>query len=431
MVHKLLQLYPICFITANLFTVIHNFFNTREETTFFKAGIMKKQILIVVCLIVGLYGARQFFLTNPKRMAQQLLAQAHITINGSNPWDMTVHNDLLYARALTKGSLGLGEAYMDGWWDCPALDQFFYRISRADLYKHIPKNVESWFAYLKASIMNLQSPSRAFQVGERHYDLGNDLFKAMLDKYMFYSCAYWKDAQTLDQAQQDKCELICKKLYLKPGMKLLDIGCGWGGLALYAAKHYGVNVVGVTISKEQAEYARNLTRNLPVDIRLQDYRSLHEPFDRIVSVGMFEHVGYQNYKTFIKIAQKLLKDDGLMLLHTIGSNESQAHGDPWLTKYIFPNGMLPSIEQIAQASQGILVMEDWHNFGTDYDKTLMAWAKNFDFYWPELQPIYGNRFYRMWKYYLLSCAGLFRARTIQLWQIVFSKGIIDDYISVR
>jgi cyclopropane-fatty-acyl-phospholipid synthase len=254
----------------------------------------------------------------------------------------------------------------------------------------------------------------------------------MLDKNMIYSCAYWKNAETLEQAQENKCKLICEKLYLKPGMKILDIGCGWGGLALYAAKNYGVEVIGVTISQEQAEYAREITKDYPVEIRLQDYREIDELFDRIVSVGMFEHVGVKNYKTFMNTAHTLLKDGGLLLLHTIGSNSSLTYGDPWITKYIFTNGMLPSVEQIARASQGLFVMEDWHNFGADYDKTLMAWNENFEKNWPLLQSKYGDRFYRMWKYYLLSCAGVFRARGIQLWQIVFSKsGVLSGYHSIR
>ena len=237
---------------------------------------------------------------------------------------------------------------------------------------------------------------------------------------------------TLEEAQENKCELICKKLNLQPGMKILDIGCGWGGFALYAAKNYGVNVVGVTISKEQAEYAREITKDYPIEIRLQDYRDINESFDRIVSIGMFEHVGLKNYKTFMNNTHKLLKDGGLLLLHTIGNNSSQPHGDPWINKYIFTNGMLPSIEQIAQASQDHFVMEDWHNFGADYDKTLMAWDANFEKNWHLLKSSYNDRFYRMWKYYLLSCAGLFRARAIQLWQIVFSKsGVLNGYQSIR
>lgn len=393
---------------------------------------MKKYIILFFFLLSSIFITKQLILENPQLFAKKLLSQANITVNGNKSCDIVVHDDLLYSKVLSSGSLALGETYMDGLWDCISLDQFFYLLSRAEIHKNIPKNIDSFFTYLKANLINLQSSERAFQVGEQHYDLGNDLFKLMLDKHMLYSCAYWKHANTLDQAQEDKCDLICKKLYLQPGMKVLDIGCGWGGFALYAAKNYGVQVVGITISQEQAEYAREQTKGLPVEIRLQDYRELDESFDCIVSVGMFEHVGLKNYKTFMQVANKLLKENGLLLLHTIGSNSSQTYGDPWLNKYIFTNGMLPSIEQIGNASQDLFIMEDWHNFGADYDKTLMAWVANFDNHWPYLKSKYGDRFYRMWKYYLLSCAGLFRARTIQLWQIVFSKsGVFQGYSSIR
>lgn len=254
----------------------------------------------------------------------------------------------------------------------------------------------------------------------------------MLDKRMVYSCGYWKDANTLDQAQEAKLDLICKKISLRPGMKILDIGCGWGSFAKYAAEKYKVKVVGITISKEQAKFAKEVCKGLPVDIRIQDYRSIHEKFDRIVSVGMFEHVGVKNYRTFMGVVYKCLDKKGLFLLHTIGSDLSQATADPWILKYIFPNGMIPSIKQVAKSVEGLFVMEDWHNFGQYYDNTTMAWFKNFDKYWPKLKKAYGERFYRMWKYYLLLGAGDFRARKNQLWQIVFSKeGVKGGYESIR
>ncbi len=390
-------------------------------------------IFFSLCLIAGLFLIyKQYAHANPKALAEKVLALADIKINGSRPWDITVHNNNLYARILSEGSLGLGESYMDGWWDVPALDQFFYKLLHAQLDKHWPKNLASALTVLKSKIINMQSKARAFQVGEQHYDLGDDLFKTMLDSRMLYSCAYWKNADCLEKAQEHKIDLICQKLQLKPGMKVLDIGCGWGGLAKHAAQKYGAQVVGVTISKEQANTAQKSVAGLPVEIRLRDYRDVNEKFDRIVSVGMFEHVGYKNYDTFMKSAHRLLKDDGLMLLHTIGSNGSQTMGDDWLNKYIFPNGMLPSIQQIAAATEGLFVMEDWHNFGSDYDKTLIAWFGNFEKNWNSIKSRYNERFYRMWKYYLLSCAGMFRARSTQLWQIVLSKnGEPGGYVSIR
>jgi cyclopropane-fatty-acyl-phospholipid synthase len=269
-------------------------------------------------------------------------------------------------------------------------------------------------------------------VGEKHYDIGNQLFIKMLDKRMAYSCGYWKHAHNLNEAQEAKMELICQKIGLKPGMKVLDIGCGWGSFAKYAAEKYAVEVVGITISKNQLELAQNLCQGLPITLRLQDYRNLNESFDRIVSIGQMEHVGYKNYKTYFDVVHKCLADDGIFLLHTIGSNKPVHKADPWFEKYIFPNGMLPAISQLSSAFENKFIMEDWHNFGIYYDKTLMAWYENFNTHWDEIKQDYDDRFYRMWKYYLLACAGAFRARSIQLWQIVFSKnGIPGGYHSIR
>jgi cyclopropane-fatty-acyl-phospholipid synthase len=247
---------------------------------------------------------------------------------------------------------------------------------------------------------------------------------------MQYSCAYWKEATTLEQAQEAKLKMICDKLQLKPGMRLLDIGCGWGGLSEFAAKNYGVSVVGVTISAEQQKMAQERCKGLDVTILLQDYRDLNDQFDRIVSVGMFEHVGPKNYQTYFNVAKRNIKPDGLFLLHTIGSNKTDLNVDPWIDKYIFPNGCLPSVQQIAQTSESLFVMEDWHNIGADYDRTLMAWYERFQQAWPSLAERYGDRFYRMFTYYLNACAGAFRARDIQLWQVVFSAQGVEGGIRV-
>jgi len=321
---------------------------------------------------------------------------------------------------------------MDGWWDAPILDQFFYKVLGAHLDQKFHLTTAFILSVAKAHIFNLQSGSRAFVVGEEHYDLGNDLYEAMLDKRMVYTCGYWKDAKTLDEAQEAKLDLVCKKIGLKKGDRILDIGCGWGSFAKYAAEKYEASVVGITVSKEQAVLARERCSGLPVEIRVQDYRDVDEEFDHIVSLGMFEHVGVKNYRTYFEVARRCLKDGGLFLLHTIGGNVSGHSTDPWIEKYIFPGGMLPSVAQIGKASEKLFVMEDWHNFGADYDKTLMAWFANFDSAWPTLKEKYGDRFYRMWKYYLLSCAGGFRARDFSLWQIVLSKeGVEGGYKSIR
>jgi cyclopropane-fatty-acyl-phospholipid synthase len=364
--------------------------------------------------------------------AQQLLSVAGIKINGNNPWDISVHNDKFYQVVLSQITLGLGESYMDGWWDCDKLDGFFSRVIRAQIQNDIKKNWGLVYQVMLARVLNLQSRNRAFQIGEKHYDLGNELFINMLDKRLVYSCAYWQDAQNLDIAQENKLELICRKLGLKPGMKVLDIGCGWGSFGKYAAEKYRVKVVGITVSKEQVELARTLCVGLPVEIRLQDYRDVNEKFDRVVSVGMIEHVGYKNYRIYMEVVRRCLDADGLFLLHTIGGNKSVKSVDPWINKYIFPNGMLPSIQQLSRSVEGLFVVEDWHNFSADYDKTLMAWYANLEKNWDNLKSKYDERFYRMWKYYLLSCAGSFRVRSNQLWQIILSpKGVSGGYKSLR
>lgn len=324
--------------------------------------------------------------------------------------------------AFQQGSLGLGESYMEGWWDCERLDIFFYKILKAKLDKQMPGNLKDILRIVSARLFNLQSRHRSWIVGKEHYDIGNDLFTLMLDPHMQYSCGYWKDAQTLEAAQNAKLKMICEKLQLKPGMRLLDIGCGWGGLAAYAARHYGVSVDGVTISAEQQKLAQQHCKGLNVSILLQDYRDLDKTYDRIVSVGMFEHVGPKNYDTYFSVVDRCLKPKGLFLLHTIGTNETGVNVDPWINKYIFPNGCLPSIRQIASVSESRLIMEDWHNFGSDYDKTLMAWHHRFNAAWPTLAPHYTAQFRRMFNYYLCACAGAFRARDIELWQVLFSRG---------
>ncbi|EGT0663244.1 MULTISPECIES: cyclopropane fatty acyl phospholipid synthase [Citrobacter] len=360
---------------------------------------------------------------NWTRMGKELLSQADIQINGTRAWDIQLHHAGFFKRVLQQGSLGLGESYMEGWWDCERLDILFCKILKAKLDQQMPGNLKDILRIASARLFNLQSRSRAWIVGKEHYDIGNDLFALMLDPHMQYSCGYWKDATTLDDAQNAKLKMICEKLQLKPGMRLLDIGCGWGGLAEYAARHYGVAVEGVTISKEQQKMAQQRCEGLDVNILLQDYRDLDKHYDRIVSVGMFEHVGPKNYDTYFSIADRCLKPDGLFLLHTIGSNKKGMSVDPWINKYIFPNGCLPAISHIAEASESRFVMEDWHNFGSDYDKTLMAWHERFNQAWPELSSRYSATFRRMFNYYLCACAGAFRARDIELWQVLFSRGV--------
>ena len=356
-----------------------------------------------------------------RQRIEQLLSQAGISINGNNPWDIQVTNPAFYRRALVNGSLGLGESYMNEWWECEQIDEMMSRMLRSELSSN-HKFVSHIYSWISASILNLQKQSRAFQVGKIHYDIGNDLYEAMLDKRMVYTCGYWADADNLDDAQEAKLDLVCRKLDLNKGMTVLDIGCGWGSLAKFAAENYGAHITGITVSKEQCELARERCEGLPVEIRLQDYREVTEKFDALVSLGMFEHVGHKNYGTYMRTAKKCLKDECRFLLHTIGKFDSRTGVDPWIGKYIFPNGEIPSLKQIAQSLESVMLIEDMHNFGPDYDKTLMSWFHNFDLAWPELSKRYSQRFYRMWKYYLHICAGAFRARDLQLWQFVISNG---------
>jgi cyclopropane-fatty-acyl-phospholipid synthase len=362
------------------------------------------------------------------RKVENLLNSADIQINGSRPWDIKVHNEQMYTRIILKGSVGLGESYMDGWWDCDELDTFFNKILKAGLYHSFSYTPSNILLYIKTLLTNLQSKRKAFQIGEHHYDIGNDLYAIMLDERMTYTCGYWQNAEDLNQAQTAKLELVCRKIGLKPGQKILDIGCGWGSFARYAAEVYGAEVVGITVSRKQAELARKLCSGLAVEIRLQDYRDLNEVFDHVVSLGMLEHVGSKNYRKYMQKVQECLSDDGIFLLHTIGSSVSVRKTDPWIEKYIFPNSMLPSIAQLGSAFEGLMVMEDWHNFGPDYDKTLIAWFHNFNRGWNQLKDNYSEHFYRMWKYFLLMSAGSFRSRTNQVWQIVLSKtGLPEGY----
>jgi cyclopropane-fatty-acyl-phospholipid synthase len=366
--------------------------------------------------------------TSPLHEAtQDIMQSAGIQIGGPDPWDMRINAPGVPERAFAQHNLGLGEAYMDGHWDADQLDEFFARLLSTRLTDKI-KPMRLMLYALSARFLNRQNRDRAWQVGEQHYDLGNEFYAAMLDERMTYTCGYWENATTLAEAQEAKLDLVCRKLKLEPGMRVLDIGCGWGSFMGYAAEHYGVECVGVSISKEQVEWAQQRYAGLPLEFRLQDYRDLNEKFDAIASIGMFEHVGRKNHRHYMEVAHRCLDDHGLFLLHTIGKNERKTVPDAWIDKYIFPNGDLPSAGQIADAADGLFVVEDLHNFGPDYDKTLMAWHDNFMRAWPRFSAQLGDRFYRMWRYYLLSCAGAFRARDIQLWQWVLSRhGVPGGY----
>lgn len=362
-----------------------------------------------------------------------ILAELGSELGGAGPVDVQIHDNRVHTLGLANGTKGLLDAYVDGWWDCERLDELVCRYFTTDLRLSPGAKVDIAARALFHKLFNAQSIRRSTHI-RRHYDLGNDLFETMLDPLMIYSCGYWKQAADLTEAQEHKLDLVCRKLDLKPGMRVVDIGCGWGGFAKFAAERYGVSVVGVTLSHAQLELGRERCAGLPIELRLQDYRELPgETFDAVVSIGMFEHVGYKNYPTMMKVIREVLVDDGLCLLHTIGSNTSRQSYDPWMNDNVFPNAMLPSVAQIGEACEGRLVIEDLHNFGPDYDRTLMAWNERFEAGWSELRGAkYDDRFRRMWRCFLLVCAGLFRAREQQLWQLVLSpQGVRGGYTSVR
>ncbi len=377
-------------------------------------------------------------IVSAKHKVTELLRSADIEIGGGRPWDLQVHDDRLYQRVLAEGTLGAGESYMEGWWDVEQLDEFFTRALRIRFDRQIRPS-SMLIQVLLSRMGNFQDRRRSQKVATQHYDLSNRLYEAMLGPTMQYTCAYYGaegSEATLDEAQRAKLALIARKLHLEPGMRVLELGGGFGELSRYLAAEHGCEVVSYNISRQQVDYARRLCEGLSVDFRLQDYReaaNLKESFDRVVSIGLMEHVGPKNYRGFFEIARSRLKTGGLALIHTIGGNKSRTMADPWITRYIFPGGVIPSEAQLTRAKEDLFILEDWHNFGPDYDRTLMAWEANFVAAWPQLKEQEGldERFYRMWRYYLASSAGAFRSRGLNLWQMVLSRGDVPRYVPVR
>ncbi len=360
-------------------------------------------------------------MASARETIEKLLEPVEVRINGDRPFDIRVHDERFYRKVLAQGFLGLGESYMERWWDCDQIDEMIARVVRGDIESKVGISMRDMVTTLFSKFVNMQEGGRAFKVGEQHYDVGNDLYTRMLDSRMVYTCGYWKEAKTLDEAQEAKLDLVCRKIGLKPGMKVLDLGCGWGSFAQYAAEKYGAEVTGLTVSRDQVRLGNEVCSNLPVELRLQDYRTIDGTYDRVVSIGLLEHVGYKNYGEYMNVVDRTLKDDGIAFIHCIGNNKSVSSGSAWTNKYIFPNSMLPSLAQLTRAMEGTFVLEDLHNIGEHYDPTLMAWHENFESAWPDLKDSYSDRFYRMWRFYLLSSAGGFRGRNIQLWQMVMTK----------
>lgn len=362
-----------------------------------------------------------------ERTVRELLAPAGVTVNGSEPWDIRVHRESFFRRAL-HGSLGFGESYMDGDWDCEQLDELVARLTRARLWERVRSDARTLLHVAAARTMNIWSRRSVSRKVAPHYNLGNDLFETILDtEHMAYTCAYFRDEHTtLEEAQTAKIELVCDKLDVQKGTRLLDIGCGWGGLAKYAARHRGAEVVGVTLSRDQAELGSERCRGLPVEIRTMDYRDVHGSFDRVASVGCLEHVGHRNHRTYFQKIHDCLPERGHAVVQTIGTDETAPLVGGFIDKYVFPLVNPPSIEQIGKAINGLFVLEDVQNIGPHYDPTLMEWNRRFQAAWSRLEPRYGHllggRFRRMFEFYLMGCAGYVRGRGAQVWQLVLAKG---------
>jgi cyclopropane-fatty-acyl-phospholipid synthase len=357
---------------------------------------------------------------------QAILSRADVQIGGRRSWDIQVHADRFFPRVLGDAELGFAESYMDGDWGCDKLDELASRLFGAELDRIVLRPVDFLNAFV-ARVATRQTRHRVRQHVAPHYNLGNDLFEAMLDtRYMAYTCAYWRGgAHSLEEAQEAKLDLVCRKLTLEKGMRVLDIGCGWGGFARFAAARYGVSVTGVTLSREQAALGAARASGLPVELRVQDYRDVTGTFDRVVSIGCLEHVGHRNHRRFFEVVRSRLAPGGYALVHSIGVCRTEYRSGRFLNKYVFPLVNLPSVAQIGRAIDGLFVLEDVQNIGIDYDRTLMEWHARFERAWPDLQDRYGSllggRFKRMFDFYLLTSAGFVRSRRAQVWQMVLTQ----------
>lgn len=354
--------------------------------------------------------------------------------NGEPEFTVKMNKELQKKDLVTSTSLALGEAYMRGDID---VDRDLFEV--LDLFLGQMGKFSTDKSALQKIINTSRSKKNQKKEVQSHYDIGNDFYRLWLDETMSYSCAYFKsDEDSLYQAQVNKAEHILDKLQLKEGMTLLDIGCGWGFLLKLAAKKYGVKGVGITLSEEQcSQFQKDIQEeglSDQLEARLMDYRDLEKSgmqFDRVVSVGMIEHVGRGNYGLFLQNVEKVLKPGGLFLLHYISALREH-EGDAWVKKYIFPGGVIPSLREIVN------LMPDYNFYTLDieslrrhYSKTLLCWRENFLKHKDEIEAQKGTEFTRMWELYLAACAATFHNGIIDLHQILMSKGVNNDIPMLR
>ncbi len=351
----------------------------------------------------------------------------HLSSANARPADVIIHDPRFYRRVLFGGNLALGNSYIEGWWDAQRVDMTLHKLLRSGVFmKWYVRGHNQFVNWLRSRVLNLQTINRSRRVVERHFDIGNELYEGMLDRNMQYSCGYWKGAQTLDESQINKMKLISDKLGLQQGMCVAELGGGFGGLSKFMAER-GCSVSLWNISHEQVNFAREFCAGLPVTIYEDDYRNAYGTYDRVVAIGLCEHVGHKNYRRpFFETVHRILKEDGLFLMQTIGATHRGFETEAWLNANIFPNSALPTMTRLARAFEPLFVLEDWHNLHLDYVQTLRAWRSNFHESWTELTEAfpekYDVRFKRMWDYYLNFAIGLFTSRAINISQFVFSKG---------
>lgn len=335
-----------------------------------------------------------------------------------------IKGDHVIQRIARDWEFQLGETYINGGWDVADGDlRNLLYILRANFSEY---SISRWLQPFVKLYQEWNKVSRSYFNVSQHYDLEEDFFRLFLDKDLHYSCAYFTNSEvSLEQAQQDKCQHIAEKLLLQPGQRVLDIGCGWGSMAFYLTEHFGVEVTGLTLSTEQLKVAerraqeRGLTN---VNFKLQDYREHTGVYDRIVSIGMFEHVGKPNYDSYFKKIKDVLVDDGVALIHSIGRSGPPGLTNPWIRKYIFPGGSVPSLSEMSQGIEHAeLMMTDIEILRLHYAKTLRIWQQRFHAHKEVIREKMGERFYRMWDFYLTICEISFQYTDSVVFQIQLAK----------